>query len=216
MNPATTPSLGHDWPLPVIEDTQERAFAALADANAPGHDSVVWLCVHPAAVQHVVHPELTRVSKGRVVTAFRPGAVRLKRTLRTLLPMHSGDALVSNVDATRVLDTLVVEVRAQTDQEHRLRDEPAERLSTDQEWRLIANCEHPRTQAPTRPHPYAPRRQVLGRLAYLVHGARDHALDTPDSRHVPTPHRAREPVKNMRRGDFLLGVNSTDAHSDSR
>lgn len=83
----------------------------------------------------MVHPELARVLDGRVVTASPRGAVRLERTLRTLEQLHRGDALVSNVDATRVLDTLVVEVRPQADLEYRLLDELAERLSTDQQRR---------------------------------------------------------------------------------
>ena len=192
---AVSPSRCPDQPLQAIEDAHERALEALADPDTPTLDAVVWLSVHLAAVQHVVQPEFSRFFDGPIVRTFRRGAGRIERTLRTLEQLESGDALVSNVDETRVLHALVAQVGAQADLEHRLLDQLAERLSPDEQRRLVAEYQCALAQAPTRPHPHAPHGPVLGGLAFRVNGPRDHVMDTLDSRHIPTPHRPRKPVQ---------------------
>ena len=202
--------------LQAIEDTYDRAFAAFTDPHAPSLDAVVWLCVHLAAVQHVVQPELVHFLDGPRVAAWRRGSVRLERTLRTLEQLGSGDALVSRVDVGRVLSSFVDQVRAHADQERDLLGQLAARLSEAEQRRLVAEYEKALTTAPTRPHPHAPHGRTLGGLAFHVNATRDRFMDTLDSRPTPTPHRARKPIKSTRWGDYLLGVLNPDARRDHR
>ncbi len=213
---ALTPAPRDDRPLHVIEDAYEHAFATLADPQAPQLDAVVWLCVHLSAVQHVVQRELARFLEGRDVAAFRRRGLQLERTLRTLEQLECRDALVSNVDAGLVLRSLLDQVRAQADHEHRLLLQLAERLSPPEQRRLVADYERAMAHAPTRPHPHAPHGRVLGALAFRINGSRDRIMDTLDSRPTPTPHPPRKPVRSSRWGDYLVGATHLDSRHDSR
>ena len=157
---ALTPAPRDDRPLHVIEDAYEHAFAALTDPHAPPLDAVVWLCVHLSAVQHVVQRELARFVDGPDVAAFRREGVHLERTLRTLEQLECRDALVSNIDAGLVLRSLLDQVRAQADHEHRLLLQLAEQLSPREQRRLVADYERAIAHAPTRPHPHTPHGRV--------------------------------------------------------
>jgi hypothetical protein len=211
---AVNPAPRDDRPLRVIEDAYEYAFAALHDPHAPPLDAVVWLCVHLSAVQHVVQRELTRLLAGPEVDAFRRGGVQLEHTLRTLEQLDCGDGLVSHVDAGLVLRSLIDQVRAQADHEHRLLLRLAERLSADEQRRLVADYERAMANAPTRPHPHAPHGRLLGSLAFRINGSRDRIMDTLDSRPTPTPHPPRKPVKSSRWGDYLIGASHIDSRRD--
>ena len=59
--------------------------------------------------------------------------------------------------------------------------------------------------APTRPHPHAPHRGPLGRLAFRVDAWRDHAMDVMDGRHAPVPRRMRTVREPGRWARYLLG-----------
>ena len=200
-----------DQPLHAIEDAYDHALAALTDEHAPPLDAVVWMCAHLAALQHVVHREMTRLCNGPDVNAFRRSSLQLERTLRTVEQLACGDALTLNVDGGTVLRSLVTQLRAQAEQEHRLLDRLSECMPAAEQRRLVADYERALTHAPTRPHPHAPHGRMLGWLAFRLNGPRDRIMDTLDSRPTPTPHRPRKPIKSTRWGDYFLGVTNPGA-----
>jgi hypothetical protein len=200
-----------DQPLHVIEDAYDHALGALGDEKAPPLDAVVWMCAHLAALEHVVHREMTRLCNGPDVNASRSGSFQLERTLRTVEQLACGDALTLNVDGETVRRRLVTQLRAQAEREHRLLDRLSACMPVDEQRRLVADYEGALAHAPTRPHPHAPHGRMLGWLAFRLNGPRDRIMDTLDSRPTPTPHRPRKPVKSTRWGDYLLGVTNPGA-----
>ena len=113
------PAARQDQPLHAIEDAYDHALGALSDEHAPPLDAVVWMCAHLAALEHVVHRELSRLCDGPDVNAFRRSSFQLERTLRTVEQLACGDALTLNVDAAAVRRNLIAQLRAQAEQEHR-------------------------------------------------------------------------------------------------
>jgi len=195
--------------LAEIEDGHERAFAVLDDPNGSLLDAVVWLSAHLAAVQHVVRPAALRVlGDTPSVTALDRGTVRVERTVRSLEQLASGDGLAAGVDEGWLTRELTRAVNAQADREHRILGRLANDMPPKEQAELVAAYRRALEQAPTRPHPHTPHTGRWGALAFWVDARRDRIMDTLDSRHVPTPHRARAQVKTGRWSDYLLGRRS--------
>ncbi len=208
---ADVPASRHEQPLHVIEDAYEHALGALRDEQAPPLDAVVWMCAHLAALQHVMHREMSRLCDGTDVNAFRRRSFQLERTLRTVEQLACGDALTLNVDADTVRRRLIAQLQAQAEHEHRLLDRLTDAMSGGDQRRLVADYGRALAHAPTRPHPHAPHGRMLGWLAFRLNGPRDRIMDTLDSRPTPTPHRPRKPIKSTRWGDYFLGVTNPGA-----
>jgi hypothetical protein len=203
-----------DQPLHAIEDAYDHALNVLGDGHSPPLDAVVWMCAHLAALEHVVHRELSRSCDGPDVNRFRRSSLQLERTLRTVEQLACGDALTLNVDAAAVRHNLIAQLKAQAEHEHRLLDRLSECMPVAEQRHLVANYERALAQAPTRPHPHAPHGRMLGWLAFRLNGPRDRLMDTLDSRPTPTPHRPRKPIKSTRWGDYFLGVTNPGALKD--
>ncbi len=206
-----TPASRRDQPLHAIEDAYEHALGALDDEQAPALDAVVWMCAHLAALQHVGQREMSRLCDEPDVSTFRRSSFALERTLRTVEQLACGDALAVNVDGAGVRRSLVAQLKAQAENEHRLLDRLSERLPAEEQRHLVAEYERALAHAPTRPHPHAPHGRMLGWLAFRLNGPRDRIMDTLDSRPTPTPHRPRKPIKSTRWGDYFLGVTNPGA-----
>jgi hypothetical protein len=206
-----TPTSRREQALHAIEDAYTRALNVLSDEQAPPLDAVVWMCAHLAALEHAVHRELSLRCDESDVSAFRRRSFQLERTLRTVEQLACGDALTLHVDAAAVRRSLIAQLQAQAEREHRLLDRLSECMAVDEQRRLVADYERALAQAPTRPHPHAPHGRMLGWLAFRLNGPRDRIMDTLDSRPTPTPHRPRKPIKSTRWGDYLLGVTNPGA-----
>jgi hypothetical protein len=174
------------------------------------------MCAHLAALQHVVHREMSRLCDGADVNAFRRSSFQLERTLRTVEQLACGDALTLNVDAASVHRNLVAQLQAQAAHEHHLLDRLTECMPVAEQRRLVADYERALAHAPTRPHPHSPHGRLLGWLAFRLNGPRDRIMDTLDSRPTPTPHRPRKPIKSTRWGDYFLGVTNPGAFDKRR
>jgi hypothetical protein len=206
-----TPTSRREQALHAIEDAYDRALNVLSDEHSPPLDAVVWMCAHLAALEQAVYRELSRRCDGPDVSAFRRSSFQLERTLRTVEQLACGDALTLHVDAAAVRRSLIEQLQAQAEREHRLLDRLSECMPVDEQRRLVADYERALAHAPTRPHPHAPHGRMLGWLAFRLNGPRDRIMDTLDSRPTPTPHRPRKPVKSTRWGDYLLGVTNPGA-----
>ena len=194
-------------PLSVVQDAPERALAVL-EADVPPLDAVVWLSVHLAAVEHVVHPLVARVLDDRAaVAALRSGTVGVQEMLRLLELFVTGDRAV--LDEARAVAALVPSVQAQARKERRVLQRLADRLSCDEQRQVAAAYQDALQHAPTRPHPHSPHGARLAALAFHVNAWRDRVMDTLDSRHLPTPRPRREPLRSGRSTRGLLAGTSS-------
>jgi hypothetical protein len=199
--PSSTP----DHPLvTLIEDAHGRALDAL-DTGRP-LDAVVWMSAHLAAAHRALRPVATRQPAAALATRDLRAADRsLERTLRLAEQHYSGDALAAQLDETRLDEALRQALgdhgRAERAVLHHVVDSASEPALADLLTAYASALEH----APTRPHPHAPHRGVLGAAAFHVDAWRDRLMDTMDGRHVPTPRRPQRAVTPGRWGRYLLG-----------
>jgi len=202
--------------LRAVQDTPRHALAVLTDPDSPLLDAVVWLSAHLAAVEYVVRPEFRRCVDPDSVAQQLEGAVRIEHMLRALEQQLTGDALAAHIDPRQMVRSFTQRLLEYIDQERRLLDVLRNRLTPEEQRHVAARYQRALERGPTRPHPHAPHGRMLGSLAYRVNGPRDRLMDTLDSRHVPTPHRPRPPVKTSRWGDYLLGASRASSGRDDR
>jgi hypothetical protein len=200
--------------LRAVEDAAHQALAVLADPAAPLLDAVVWVSAHLAAVHHVVNPELCRHLGADSVDEVVAGAVRLEHILRELEQQLAGDALAAHSDQAHLVQSLANELTAHVLAEGNLLSQLGERVSPEEQRRLIATFQRALAHGPTRPQPHAPHGRALGGLAFRFNGPRDRLMDTLDSRHVPTRRRSPFTVKPSPWGDYLLGASRTNSDAD--
>jgi len=143
-------------------------------------------------------------------------ALGIEQLLRVLEQQLTGDALAAHIDQKLLVRSLADRLVEYVEQEGRLLDLLRSRLSFEAQRDLAAAYQRALQHGPTRPHPHAPHGRMLSRLAYRLNGSRDRLMDTLDSRHVPTPHRSRSPVKASRWGDYLLGASHTGVDRDDQ
>lgn len=200
---ASRPALnGHDL-RSVMTYADAEAERLLEAGGSVPLDAMAWLSAHIAAVDRAVYPVVRRsVPNGRNVVSHQRGiAAQLARTLRVVERRHSGDALASGLDNTRLLSVLHENIEAHKVAQGELVGLLEEALS-DAEQAIVINAysdalEH----APTRPHPHLGR----GRLLFRLDALRDRLLDVMDGRNVSVPRVERRQITPGRWGSYWLG-----------
>jgi len=153
-----------------------------------------------------VHRAARRLPAARpALSALRAADHELERLLRNAEQLHAGDSLAAQLDAKRLENelrrALDRHIAAESDLVHGLIDR-MQRADADE---LMASYEDVLRQAPTRPHPYAPHRGLLGAAAFRIDALRDRVMDVMDGRNVPSPRRSRSATEPGRWGRYLLG-----------
>jgi hypothetical protein len=188
----------------MLADAHRQAIDAL-EAEQP-LDAVVWLSAHLAACQHTVHRAGRCVDGARsALTALRAADHELERLLRNAEQHHAGDSLAAQLDSKRLELELLRALERHSRAEHDLIGGLIERISTEEADELMASYDEALRQAPTRPHPYAPHRGLLGAAAFRIDALRDKVMDTMDGRNVPAPRRSRRTTEPGRWGRYVLG-----------
>lgn len=189
-------------------DDLTNAHQQAAEALDSGHamDAVVWLSAHLAACQRTVH----RAAAGEAATtaalnALRAADFELERVLRRVEQRHAGDALAAQLDEHRLGEVLRRALGRHSNAECDVVSRLVERLPAPDVDALMASYDDALRHAPTRPHPHAPHRGLLGALAFRVDAMRDKLMDTMDGRHVPAPRTSRESTRPGRWGSYVLG-----------
>jgi hypothetical protein len=193
-----------DHVVPAVFETFDVALdaarSALTEQPRRPLDAVGWLSAHLATVERVLSRALAR----EVRRELRAAAHALQEEVRWLEQVHSGDSLVSGRNAAdqrqRVLHALdryaEVERRAITS----VLTQPADRVRD-----LAASYQRALVSAPTRPHPHLPSRGLAGAMAFRIEAWWDRAMNTMDSRHVPTPRRKRRVGDAGKWTAYLMG-----------
>jgi hypothetical protein len=188
----------------VLDDAHQQAVDALT-ADQP-LDAVVWLSAHLAACQRTLHRAAGRVpAAGRALNALRVADAELERLLRNAEQHHAGDSLAAQLDATRLEAELRDALDRHAEAERILVAGVVDRISSEDADALMASYDEVLRQAPTRPHPHAPHRGLLGAAAFRVDALRDRVMDTMDGRNVPSPRRERQTTRPGRWGRYVLG-----------
>jgi len=187
--PATPRSTPDPGPLSAsLAVTHEQIRTALADTRpAERFAGIAWVSAHLSAVDRVLLP-LARAHlhlSQRTVDAHRRGARQIHHLIRHLESHYSRNAVASGGGSPQMRARLGDLIRAQAAAEAGLG--AAIEAELDQVAALAAAVAYQRALevGPTRPHPHAPHAVVLVTLAYHLNAARDHVLDTLDSRPVP-------------------------------
>ena len=193
-------------PAPVT-DAVRRAAATLRTADADPLDAVGWASAHVAAVERTLLRAADHVGDRADldVAGLRRLAHHLQHVLRRLEQTSNGDALAARTDVpalrrqvTELLDELAA---AETETFSRV----FVTVGPDVADAHLAAYQHALAKAPTRPHPYAPRRGVLGAVAFRLDSLRDRILNTMDGRPVPVPRQRRPVPETGRWSQYLLG-----------
>lgn len=203
---------------PLIDSSKEahqRARTALTDTDTAAMDGVVWLSAHLTAMEHVVLPVMTAAlgDQREALDRQRVIARGLHGLLRALEERLAGDGLAAAVSAEGMSDRLLVMLNehAQVEEDLIVRLVGVlDRGATDD---LARRYDRALSNGPTRPHPHAPNRGHLGRLAYSLDAIRDHVLDILDSRHVPLPRQPKPRREPGRWGRYLLGTADVETTS---
>jgi len=189
-------------------DDLTHAHQQAAEALDSGHamDAVVWLSAHLAACQRTVHRAAAgEAGTSAALNALRAADFELERVLRRVEQRHAGDALAAQLDEHRLGEALRRALRRHSDAECDVVSRLVERLPAPDVDALMASYDDALRHAPTRPHPHAPHRGLLGALAFRVDAMRDKLMDTMDGRHVPAPRTSRESTRPGRWGSYVLG-----------
>jgi len=199
------PVSGADHPfVDMLADAHQQALDAF-EADQP-LDAVVWLSAHLAAGQHTVHRVARRVDGARTaLAALRAADHELELLLRNAEQHHAGDSLAAQLDAKRLEVALLRALERHSHAEHDLVSGLLERMSAEDSDELMTSYDDSLRQAPTRPHPHAPHRGLLGAAAFRIDALRDKVMDTMDGRNVPSPRRSRRTTEPGRWGSYLLG-----------
>jgi hypothetical protein len=198
-----------------LDDAHWQAHTALFVTDSP-LEAVVWLSAHVAAVVKTIEPAAARLAGDDVVARHHDALHRLQHVLRVAERRHSGDALASTLDPTRLRDALAAALRQHEQAEAALVQAIQRVLPEREASRLVASYCDALEHAPTRPHPHAPHHGVLGAIAFRVDALRDRVMDTMDSRHVPLPRRPLERAPRSRWGSYLLGQMQQDEGDTAR
>jgi hypothetical protein len=166
------------------------ARTALGDEPFHPLDAVAWLSAHLATEERVL---------------ARSVAHPLQEELRWLEQVHSGDALVTGRDAEQQRRRVLGALDAYADVERGVLESVLTPLADEQRSVLVAAYRHGLEVAPTRPHPHLPSRGPAGAIAFRIEAWWDRAMNTMDSRHVPTPRRRRAVPEAGRWTGYLMG-----------
>jgi hypothetical protein len=190
------------------EMAHDRARMVLTGSDAAFMDAVVWLSAHLTAMDRVIYPVMAKLLSGQQTELQRLHAStrRMQAGLRALEQRCAGDGMMAARSLGTLRDRMLVLIDENAALEHALLARLAGVVDDEAAESLVARYEHAVRHGPTRPHPHAPRRGRLGRLAYVVDAMRDHALDVMDSRRVPLPKDAVTRRRLGRWGYYALGV----------
>lgn len=199
------PVSGPDHPfVDVLADAHQQAIDSF-ESDQP-LDAVVWLSAHLAACQHTVHRASRRVAGARAaLNTLRAADHELELLLRNAEQYHAGDSLAAQLDAKRLELELLRALERHSRAEHDLVTGLIERSSAKDTDELMASYDQALRQAPTRPHPHAPHRGLMGAAAFRIDALRDMVMDTMDGRNVPAPRRVRQTTEPGRWGRYVLG-----------
>jgi len=188
-----------------LDDAHDQALAALGEGKHL--DAVVWLSAHVAAGQRALHP-VARSLTGAVrlaLTRARTADHDLEVVLRRAEQRYSGDSLAAQLDTARLERDLRNALDRHALAECELVTSMADQLDGGVIDEVAASYDAALRHAPTRPHPHAPHRGLLGAVAFRVDALRDRVMDTMDARHVPSPRAERQTRTPGRWGLYLLG-----------
>jgi hypothetical protein len=199
------PVSGADHPLAdALADAHHHAVTALSDGKAL--DAVVWLSAHLAAGQRTLHVAARRVPTAqRALERARAADRDLEMLLRRTEQHYAGDSLAAQLDETRLSQSLRQALDRHDVAEHEVLLALADSREPEAIDAVQADYDAALRHAPTRPHPHAPHRGLLGAAAFRIDGFRDRIMDTMDGRHVPSPRVPRETVTPGRWGRYVLG-----------
>ena len=199
------PVSGADHPfVDMLADAHQQAIDAL-EADQP-LDAVVWLSAHLAACQQTVHRAARRVDgSGSSLAALRVADHELELLLRNAEQHHAGDSLAAQLDSKRLELELLRALERHSEAERDLVTGLIDRSAAKDTDELMASYDEALRQAPTRPHPHAPHRGLLGAAMFRIDALRDRAMDVMDGRNVPSPRRTRRTTEPGRWGNYVLG-----------
>jgi hypothetical protein len=179
----------------------DEARSALTEQPNRPLDAVGWLSAHLATADRVLHRSLGRGQR----RVLRPAAHTLQEEVRWLEQVHSGDALVAGRDAEQQRQHAVQAIDTYAEVERLVLTSLVAQLDDDRRQDLVAAYRRALEVAPTRPHPHLPSRGLAGAVAFRIESWWDRAMNTMDSRHVPTPRRQREVAAAGKWTGYLLG-----------
>lgn len=203
-----------DATLETFGTALHSARAALTEEPARALDAVGWLSAHLATAERVLRQSLGRAHR----RVLHPVAHALQEEVRWLEQVHSGDGLVAGRGAEQHRQRVLGALDAYAGVERQVLESVLAQLDDKRRAELASAYRRALEVAPTRPHPHLPSRGLAGAIAFRVEAWWDRAMNTMDSRHVPTPRRQR-PVATAGKwtGYFLGGVPATDPQRpDSR
>lgn len=202
MSASRPAPIGHDLRSVMTFADAEAERLLESDGSFP-LDAMAWLSAHIAAVDRAVYPAVRRsLPDGRqIVSHQRTVAAQLARTLRVVERRHSGDALASGLNNTRLLTVLHENIEAHKAAQSDLVGRLEETLSAAEQAIVINAYQQALEHAPTRPHPHLGR----GRLIFRIDAIRDRLLDVMDGRNVSVPRVERRQIMPGRWGSYWLG-----------
>jgi hypothetical protein len=187
-----------------LADAHVHALDCL-DSDRP-LDAVVWLSAHVAAAQRTIHPTGRHSPGGALaLRTLRTADGALEHVLRRAEQHFSGDGLAAQLDEQRLDHALRQALAAHDRAERALVRLLADDADAGQLAAVAAAYADALEHAPTRPHPHAPHRGLLGAAAFRVDAWRDRVMDTMDGRHVPAPRASRPTLAPGKWGRYLLG-----------
>ena len=197
---------GCEHPLTeTLDDAHDKALAALDEGKHL--DAVVWLSAHVASGERAVHHAARRLSGGARLALARARAADhdLEVVLRRAEQRYSGDSLAAQLDTVRLERDLRHALDRHALAECEVVTAIADQLDPGVLDEVAASYDAALRHAPTRPHPHAPHRGLLGAVAFRVDAMRDRVMDTMDARHVPSPRTERQTRTPGRWGLYVLG-----------
>ena len=170
---------------------------------------------HLAAVQEVLYPAVRRhlSPEGKAWVADQVHLARhIERVMREIEGSLYGEVHDVRLSRQEMWDELI----RLLDDHDRAEEEAlavlVPRLTTDQQETFGAAFAGAVRRAPTRPHPYSPHSQGLGRLSHRMWSLADRAMDEMDGRVIPHEP-PKPPSPKTLWGQYLLGqpmVEETD------
>jgi hypothetical protein len=194
-------------PCDAVRTAPLRARVALTEQPARPMDAVAWMSAHLATVERMLLPRIDAVlhDDAGIAELRRLGAAVYVAT-RRLEQIHAGDGQLRRIDAARLRHLALHAIDEYETAEHRLVCHLSDQLDETERAQLASAYLTTLAAAPTRPHPHAPHRGLLGALAFRVDAARDRVLNTLDSRPVPIPRQPRRRTEPGRWTMYALGA----------
>ena len=172
---------------------------------------------HLAAVQEVLHPAVRRhLPEGKAWVADQVHLDRhIERVMRAIEGSLYGEVHDLRLSRQQMWDELERLLDLHDDAEEQILAALMQQLTPEQQKSFAAEFVAAVRSAPTRPHPYSPHSQALGRWSHRVWSLADRAMDEMDGRVIP--HEPPKPASPKTLwGQYLLGQPIVEETKDER